>query len=76
MDLKTPPAFDGKNFSQYKIDVRMWNTVTDIPANKRAILAAMQCSGEAKLFINSLDFDRLKDENGMTYLYESLQKEF
>ena len=76
MDLKNPPKFDGTNFGQWKMDIRIWDTVTDVPASKRGLLVAMNCTGDAKLLVNTLDFEKMKSENGLKYIFEQLRTEF
>ena len=38
-----PPIFNGedKNFSRYKIELKMWNEVTDLAKAKRGIVVAL-----------------------------------
>ena len=76
MDLKHPPEFSGSDFAKYKRSIQMWVKATDVPKEKHGILTAMRCIGPALDFIDSLEMEKIENENGVTYLLEQFESEF
>ena len=56
-------------FTTWKGDIDLWNTVTKVPVNDRSIIIYLFLTGKAKLAAQQIPHEKLKDSNGVKFLF-------
>ena len=76
--FKNPPSFgDGQNsYESWRNELKMWELVTDLKAEKQAFAVILSLKGQAKAIALELDKIKLNAANGIEYLLEQLDPVF
>ena len=77
-----PDLKDCKSYEVYQKELAIWETITDIPKEKRGAILAARLPNESKLkkdlkdkFFESVDISELAKEGGLKLVKEFLEKE-
>ena len=80
--LLPPDLKDCKSYEVYQKELAIWETITDIPKEKRGAILAARLPNESKLkkdlkdkFFESVDTNELAKEGGLKLVKEFLEKE-
>ena len=74
-----PPTFGGKTYELYKIQLKAWNTLTDMPDKKRGLYIALNLPDKdtsqikEKVF-EQLGIEKLNVEGGLDILITFMDK--
>ena len=76
--FKNPPSYgDGQiSYESWRNELKMWELVTDLKAEKQAFAVILSLKGQAKAIALELDKEKLKAANGIEYLLEQLDPVF
>ena len=75
--LNRPPQMEvGDEYNTWRSDIVLWNEVTDVPVEKRAILVKIGLNGKMKRATSKLGKDILVKNDGLDKLLEKLDELF
>jgi hypothetical protein len=74
-NYKLPPKFDG-NYDVWKNELSMWELVTDLDEEKRALAVGLSLEGKAREVVLGISARTLNSEDGMKILLEALDEVF
>lgn len=73
--FKNPPAFEeNKSYETWKNEIKMWETLTDLPAKNKALAIALTLDGKARNAIMEIEVSILNVDNGVSILLKELDK--
>ena len=73
--FNNPPALTiSKSYETLKTEIKMWETLTPLPANKRALAIAVRLSGTALEAIMTSDADQFSTNPDVKLLLEDMDK--
>ena len=52
---KTPPELAGKDYETWKKEVSLWQSITDLPAEKQAVAITLSLSGQYREVATSIN---------------------
>ena len=71
---KTPPELAGKDYETWKKEVSLWQSITDLPAEKQAVAITLSVSGQYREVATSINSELLKANNDVENLVTELDK--
>ena len=73
---KTPPELAGNDYETWKKEVSLWQSITNLPAEKQAVAITLSLCGQYKEVATSINSELLKANNGVQNLVTELDKHF
>ncbi len=74
-NYKNPPSLEtDKDYSKWKMEVNLWENVTDLAEDKRALALALTLEGKPREVALGVDADKLKANDGVKVLIAELDK--
>ena len=73
---KYPPTFDNKDFSQWKLEVELWQMFIEIDKTRHDIALALSLKGNAQEIAIAVDKSLLMAEDGVKIFLTELDKLF
>ena len=73
---ETPPELAGKDYETWKKEVSLWQSITDLPAEKQAVAITLSLSGQYTEVATSINSELLKANIGVEILVRELDKHF
>ena len=73
---KTPPELAGKDYETWKKEVSLWQSITNLPAEKQAVAVTLSLSGQYREVATSINSELLKANNGVENLVTEFDKHF
>ena len=74
---KCPPKFEnGDCYESWKLDVEIWQELTDLPKSKQALALHLSLSGRAREASTEIPISNLKADDGVDKLMEKLDSLF
>ena len=76
-NMKMPPKLEDENsYEMWKNDLLIWNELTDLPANKRALAVHLSLTGRARIASSEIKLEELKSDDGIETLTNKLDALF
>ena len=74
--FKNPPLIGDKEYCQWKAEVDLWKSLTDLDKTKQGLALALSLEGKAREIAVSLSKEKLSAENGVDEIIKELDKLF
>ena len=72
--MRVPPQMINDDYPSFKHSMEIWEELTDVPLNKRALLVHLSLTGKAQKASEELGIEVLKTDQGMTELMKRLDR--
>ena len=74
-NIRNPPSLkDGASFEKWEKALKIWQVVTELPAEKQGSAVVLVLTGKAQEAVLEMDINEIKDKNGVDKILSTLGK--